>query len=87
MCQLISILTGRTKIFVILASHWLSSACRLLHIIIDYVYYGYVLNHFNLVNILSAKGPKRKPHIQLGDTFCIQFCQFLSFLGRNQQAD
>ena len=32
-----------------------------------------MLNHFNLVNIRSVKGPKRKPHIQLGDGFCIQF--------------
>ena len=35
-----------------------------------------VLNHFNLVNILSAKGPKRKPRVQLGDGFCIQFVPF-----------
>ena len=41
-----------------------------------------VLNHFNLVNILSAKSPKRKPHIQLGDGFCIQFVPFyLSYVG------
>ena len=37
-----------------------------------------VLNHFNLVNTLSAKVPKRKPHIQLGDGFCIQFVHFSS---------
>ena len=40
------------------------------------------LNHFNLVNILSAKGPKRKSHIQLGDGFCVQFVRFyLSYVG------
>ena len=51
-------------------------------IIIEYVSYDPVLNHFNLVNILSAKGPKRKPHIDLGDEFCIQFVHFyLSYSG------
>ena len=40
-------------------------------IIVEYVFYNSVLNHFSLVNILSAKGPKRKPHIQLGGGFCI----------------
>ena len=45
-------------------------------IIVEYVSCDSVLNHFNLVNILSAKGPKRKPHIQLGDGFCIQFVHF-----------
>ena len=65
---------------VILVSHWLSSACRFL--IIEYVSNYSVLNLFNLVNILSAKGPKRKPHIQLGDRFCIQFVPFyLSYVG------
>ena len=40
------------------------------------------MNHFNLCNILSAKGPKRKPHIQLGYGFCIQFVPFyLSYVG------
>ena len=35
-----------------------------------------------MVNILSAKGPKRKPHIQLGNGFCIQFFHFyLSYVG------
>ena len=51
-------------------------------IIVDYVSYDSVLNHFNLVNILSAKGPKRKPHIQLEDGFCILFVSFyLSYVG------
>ena len=61
---------------VILVSHRLSSACRFLLIIGGYVSNYSVLNHFNLINILSAKGPKRKPHIQLGDGFCIQFVPF-----------
>ena len=40
------------------------------------------MNHFNLANILSAKGPKSKPHIQLGDGFCIQLVPFyLSYVG------
>ena len=44
-----------------------------------------VLNHFNLVNILSANGPKRKPHIQIGDGFCIQFVSFyLSYVGTDR---
>ena len=35
-----------------------------------------------MVNILSAKGPRRKPLIQLGDGFCIQFVHFyLSYVG------
>ena len=51
-------------------------------IIVEYVSYYSVLNHFNLVNILSAKGTKRKPHIQLGDGFCIQFVPFyLPYVG------
>ena len=64
MCQLSGVLIGCEKIFVMLVSHWLSSACRLLRKLVSY---DSVLNNFNLVNILSAKGPKRKPHIQLGD--------------------
>ena len=40
------------------------------------VSYDSVLNHFNLVNILSAKGPKRKPHTKQGGGFCIQFVHF-----------
>ena len=40
------------------------------------------MNHFNLVNILFANSPKRKPHIQLGDGFYIQFVPFyLSYVG------
>ena len=51
-------------------------------IIVEYVSYDSVLNHFNLVNILSSKGPKRKPHIQLGDGYSIQFVNFyLSYVG------
>ena len=51
-------------------------------IIVEYVSYDSVLNHFNLVNILSAKSPKRKPHVQLGDGFCIQLFPFyLSYVG------
>ena len=39
-------------------------------------------DHINLVNIHPAKGPKRKPHIQLEDGFCIQFVPFyLSYVG------
>ena len=56
----------------------------MLVIIVEYVSYNSVLNNFDLVNILSAKGPKRKPHIKLGDGFCLQF---LSFLRRNRKAD
>ena len=59
----------------------------MLVIIVEYVYYYSVFNHFNLVNILSAKGPKRKPLIQLRDGFCIQFVLFLSFLRRNRQTN
>ena len=62
---------------VILVSHWLSSACRFL--IIEYVSNYTVLNLFNLVNTLLAKGPERKPHIQLGDGFYIQFVPFYLF--------
>ena len=51
-------------------------------IIVEYVSYDSVLNHFNLVNMLSAKGPKRKPHIQLGDGFCVPYVHFyLSYVG------
>ena len=46
-------------------------------IIVEYVSYDTVLNHFNLVNIRSAKGPKRKLHIQLGGGFCIQLSLFI----------
>ena len=64
--------------FVILVSHWLSSACRLLRVIIvEYVSYDSVLNHFNPGNILSAKGPKRKPYIQLGDGFIYSLSCFI----------
>ena len=50
--------------------------------IVEYVSKYSVLNYFKLVNILSAKGPKRKPHIQLRDGFCIQFVPFyLSCIG------
>ena len=45
-------------------------------IIVEYVSYDSVLNHFNLINILFAKGPKGKPHIQPGDGFCIQLIPF-----------
>ena len=34
------------------------------------------IESFQLVNILSATGPKRKLHIQLGDGFCIQCVPF-----------
>ena len=52
-------------------------------IIVEYVSYYSVLNHFNLVNILSAKGP----HIQLGDGFCIHFVPFhLSSVGTGRPA-
>ena len=55
---------------------------RFLVIIVEYVSYDSVLNHYNLVNIFSAKGHKRQPHIQLGDGFCIQFVPFyLSYVG------
>ena len=51
-------------------------------IIVEYVFNDSVLNHFNLVNILSVKGSKRKPHIQLGDGFCKQLVPFyLSYVG------
>ena len=51
-------------------------------IIVEYVSYDSVLNHFNLVNILSAKGPKSKPHIEQVNGFCIQFVHFyLSHVG------
>ena len=51
-------------------------------IIVEYVSYYSVLNHFNLINILSAKGPKRKSYIQLGGGFCIQFVHsYLSYEG------
>ena len=41
-----------------------------------------VLNQLNLINILTANGPKRKPHIQLRDGLCIQFVPFyLSYVG------
>ena len=54
-------------------------------IIVEYVSYDSVMNHFNLVNILSAKGPKRKLHIQLGDGFCIHFVPFyLSYVGTDK---
>ena len=77
MCQLSGVLIGRAKIFVTLVSHWLSSACRFLCVIIaEYASNDSVLNHFNLVNILSAESPKRKPHIRLGNVFCIQFVHF-----------
>ena len=49
---------------------------------VEYVSYDSVLNHFNLVNMLPAKGPKRKLHIQLEDRFCIQFGHsYLSYIG------
>ena len=49
--------------------------------IIECVSYYSVLNHTNLVNILPAKGPKRKPHIQPGDRFCKQFVPlYLSYV-------
>ena len=49
------------------------------------VSYDSVLSHFKLVNILSAKGPKRKPHIQLGDGFCIQLVTlYLSYVGTSK---
>ena len=84
MCQLSGVLTGRAKIFIILVSYWLSSASTVV-IIVEYVSSDSVLNHFNLVNILSAKGPKRKPRIQLGVRFCIQFVPFyLSYVGTDK---
>ena len=89
-CQLSGVLIGREIIFVILVSHRLSSACRFLRKLknVEYVSYYSVLNHFNLVNILSAKGPKRKPHIQLGDGFCIQFVPFyLSYVGTGRPTE
>ena len=49
-------------------------------IIVEYVSYYSVLNHFNLINILSAKGPKTKLHIQLGDGFCIYSLSLFIFL-------
>ena len=36
-----------------------------------------VLNHFKRVIILSAKGPKRKPHVQLGYGICMQLNLFI----------
>ena len=49
---------------------------------VEYLSYDFVLSHFILVNILSAKGPKRKPHIQLRDGFCIQLVPFyISYVG------
>ena len=84
MCQLSGVLIGRTNIFVILVSHWLSLACRFLSKLYSLNMYlnDPVLNHFNLVNILYAEGLKRKPPIQLGDGFCIQFVHFyLSYVG------
>ena len=39
-------------------------------------------------NILPAKGPKRKPHIQLGDRFRIQFVPFyLSYVGTGRPTE
>ena len=46
-------------------------------IIVEYVSYDSVLNHFNLVMTLSVKGPKRKPHIQLGDGFVYSLSIFI----------
>ena len=87
MCQLSGVFIGRAKIFAIVTSYWYHTGFRRLagsnvSYKFEYVSNYYVLNHFNLVNILSAKGPKRKPHIQLGGGFCIQFVPFyLSYVG------
>ena len=66
---------------VILVSHWLSSACRFLRVIIvEYVSNYSVLNQFNLVNILSAKGPKKSRIFNHGTDFVYSLSLFFIFL-------
>ena len=59
MCQLSGVLIGRAKIFII----WYHTGFRRLAgcyvgYNLEYVSYDSVLNHSNLVNMLSAKGLK-----------------------------
>ena len=54
---------------------------------VKYVSYDPVLNHFNLVDILSAKGLKEKAAYSARGRILYTVCPFLSFLRRDRQAD